>query len=350
MSLVTIISELIRFLKDYALKIILSALLIGLAVASARYYFGGFETPEMEAAYQDLKQRYEQEPAEFQIILTNAEGAFFSNSFLIDEYFGQPEVVEKIEKETGIEFAGWVESENILELIKTSQFRGAMAALRDGSTELITVRVAVGKSAEENLQIAQAYQNFIVEETLPFLESYKVSLVNKAEIGEQLSELKFSNLATTETLEHYNRISTRSAIVFGVAGAIGGAVLTALALFLLRLFKSKIGYAFDYSWAMEDRHYIFNRTNTEHEADVVAFMSIPKRDHRYVVIQGDPEKLLPVEDQKDLIFVTKVQDIQDDVEEIIFVIYANQTDKAWYNEQYHMAKLYDVPVKIMQLM
>lgn len=349
MSIITMINELIRFIKNYALKILFSALLIGLATAGLRYYTGGFENEEIATAYEDLYQRYQQEPAEFQIILTNPEGMFFSNSFVIDEFLGQDEMVEKAEAISGIKFNGWLEKETLLELYKTGQFRGGLASLRDGSTEIITVRVALGKSAEENLKIAQAYQQIINEEKLPFLESYKVSLVSEASIGEKLPEEKFPNLATINLLESSNRITPKSAIIFGVAGLIGGAILTTLCLFLMRIFKAKIAYAFDYSWGMDDTHIIYDRNSRDASTNLNDFINIPKLAHRFVVIQGNPDKLLPAMDQQDLIYVTNVQDITANVQEIVIIIYSNQTEKAWFNDQYDMAKLYKVPVKVIQI-
>ncbi|MBF6626537.1 hypothetical protein IU402_08140 [Aerococcaceae bacterium zg-BR9] len=347
MSIVTIISEFTRFIKDYLLKILLGAVLISIACMGFKYYSESMPKEET-AAYQDLKERYAQEPAEVHFIVSKEDGTFFNNSFVFDEYFSLPEIISAVEKESGVSFAQFKKSENTLLFEKTSSFRGGISAWRNPSTDVLTLRVLAGKTAEENLAIAKAYQKLLEKGDFPFLLNNKITVISGATIGEQLPLTTFPYLTSVESLKTVYTLNKRSIIIIGLAGFIGGAILMTGALFFLRLFKKKITYAFDYSWAMDDDHLLYQRDMSDNII-VQDMIQTPSLAHRYVIMQMNPEKILPVADQTGLIHVTRVQDIIEPVEEIVIVLYANQSDKAWFNAQYTLARLYKVPVKIIHI-
>lgn len=349
MDLVTIVHEIFRFLKDYFFKILLGAVLVSVVAVGLRYYRSDFDSKEVKEAYGSLLTRYEQEPAEFQFVVTKPDGTLFNNSFIFDEYFSQTEQVTHVENVTGIKFAEWLVEENILELQKSNTFRGGLAALRVPSADVITLRVLVGKTSEDNLKIAQAYQKLLENSELPFLKGNTVTILNEASLIERLPLDQFPTLANASSLSQISNLTPRSMVIFGVAGLIAGFLLTAVLLFVLRLFKKEIVYAFDYTWDMDDMHLIYRRKNNESNTNLQDLITIPELAHRYVIIQGDPNNLLPVEDQRNTKCVTKVQDIKTEVQEIVLVIYSLQTTKAWYNHQYQLAKLYRVPVKIIHV-
>lgn len=347
MSLVTIMSEFLRFIKNNLLKIALIGLLFGILTGGARFFLGQFKTPEQSAAYEDLAVRYEQEPAEFQMVITNVEGQFYNNSYLLDEVLSLPAVVTQIEQLSGVKFAGWIENETLLELSKSSSFRGALAGLVDRSSEIITIRVAVGKTAEENLKIAQAYEQFITSGQLPFLESYNIALINTATIGERLPEDKYPRLATLEQLQFVNRTTPRSAIIFGIVGVIAGSILGTIALLALRLLKQKIAYVFDYAWDFEDTHFVLNGKQTTQE--VLDFIQTPPMEARVTVV-SDKKYQVKLNEQSNIQqVVTTLSDLAAVPQEIILLVVANQTEKAWYQHQYRLAKMYRVPVKVIQM-
>ncbi|MBK0347368.1 hypothetical protein JDW15_01795 [Aerococcaceae bacterium zg-ZJ1578] len=343
MSIVTMISEFTRFLKDYLVKIVIGAVLISIACMGFKY-FDESMTSDDSAAYQSLKTRYEQEPAEVQFIVSKEDGTFFNNGFVFDEYFSLPEIISAVEKETGIEFHQFKEDETTLEFEKTSIFRGGLSAWRNPSTDVITLRILVGKTAEENLAIAKAYQKILAMGNIPFLQKNEITIISEAAIGEQLSATMFPYLTTLDSLKAVKTLSKRSLIIIGVAGFIAGAILVAGVIFLLRLFKTKIIYAFDYSWAMEDTHLLYKQEKSDNLV-LQDMIQTPQLAHRYVVSQMESETVLPTE----VDCVTCVQDITVPVEEIVLVLYANQSDKAWFNAQYTLAKLYKVPVKIIHI-
>lgn len=343
MSLVTMIQELFRFIKDNLWKILIGAIIVSLVVVGLRYQTGQLDSLEMEEAYQDLMVRYDNEPAEFQFVVTKEDGTLFNNSAIFDEYFSQPAIVALIEKETGIHFNGWKKSEEALGLFKTSTFRGGLAAHRNPSSDVITVRVLVGKNEQENLEIATAYQALLEQKEIPFINNHSISILNDAAIGEQLSSLQFPDLVTVKTLKGSAAISKRSLLIFAVAGLIMGAIITTVILFLMRLLKKKINYAFDYSWGMNDNHFIYKK---DHPMQLSDLIRLPKKNNRIVLYQENT--ILPNNLQVDQ-SMNHLKSLQHSVEEIVILIESGKTDKEWYHEQHTLANLYHVPIKIIQI-
>ena len=144
MSLTTVLNELWRFIKDKKLKILIGAILVSvLSVIGGNVIQrvidqpteeeqistnnGAGPTPTMAEDLQEsreyLSDIYEHEPANFEIFAQLEDGDIFINSFIFDEYFSLPEVVEEIENKTGVAYSDTLEHEKKLERFKTSRYR-----------------------------------------------------------------------------------------------------------------------------------------------------------------------------------------------------------------------------------
>lgn len=356
MSLLTILEELWRFIKDYSLRILLGAIAVAILAVGGRYYLGNLFVEEgQEEAYHYLSEVYAQTPASLEMIVTMEDGSVYTNSHIFDEYFSNAQVIQQVEEATGIEFHQWRESEIALKLFKTGGFRGGLAGIRDSSSNVFTLRFLVGKTAEENLAIAQAYADILTNGDIPFLRNSTISIITEPVSKELLPLEIYDSLAKPETLNPFKSPSTPTYIVYAVAGFIVGAIATLALTFLLRLSKKKITYGFDYAWSVEDYHLLYHTDQSDHSS-LQEFIRVPVKEHRVVLSQTSAEAILqPVlvqEDYKGLLMVNTLQELAEtDVkpEEIVILVHSHHTDKSWYREQAILADLYHVPVKIIHI-
>ena len=354
MSLLTMIREFWRFLKDYRLKIILGSVVVALLAVAGRYYLAQTQVEETQEHYDYLANVYQQTPASLEMVATLEDGQLFTNSHIFDEYFSKPSVIQQVEDQTGIEFSQWYDSEQALELFKTGGFRGGLAAIRDSSSNVITLRFLVGQTSEENLAIAEAYADILREGDLPFLRNTEIAIITEPVSNELIPFEMYDNLASPETLNPFASPSAPSFIVYGVAGFIAGAFLTTAAIFVLRWNKSVITYGFDYAWSMEDYHLLYDRQNTQGKSSLEEFLRVPQIEHRVVLSQQPVESSLNTSlinpEQTGLVFLGGIQELAEvniQPDELVVLVQTNQTDKNWYQEQMLLAKLYAVPVKII---
>lgn len=343
MSLWEIMAELIRFMRNQWIRIALGAVLFSAIAVGVRYMTSGPSSPELQAAYDDLYERYAQEPAEVQFVVLNEDGTLFENSFIFDEYFSQSEYIQKVEEETGIKFEGWIDAEILMDLQKNSTYRGGLAVLRNTSSSTMTLRVLVAKSSEENLAIAKAYQKLLESNDLPILEGKTVSILMPAAIGEVLPEIMFPNLATVSVLNSNAQLTLKNMLVFGVAGAIAGAVLVIILLLFMRLLDPVIRYAFDYTWRFQDYHMTINENNHD---SMYSYLTLPYNVSRIIVTMQPSTINLQ---NNNLHVLDTLSNISDEVEEIVMIVHANATTKEWFHQQYQLARLLQARIKIIHI-
>lgn len=84
MSLLTILKELWRFIKDYSLRILLGAIAVALLAVGGRYYLTNvFVEEDQEQAYHYLSEVYAQTPASLEMIVTMEDGSIYTNSHIL---------------------------------------------------------------------------------------------------------------------------------------------------------------------------------------------------------------------------------------------------------------------------
>ncbi|HFI0462992.1 TPA: hypothetical protein ACGO1T_000696 [Streptococcus suis] len=337
MDLFQIMGELLRFLKDKKWGILIIALVLAGTVPTVRYLMSPYENEEQEAAYEDLNIRYQQEAASFQFIVKNEDGTLFTNSAIIDEYLSQRDVVQEIEKTTGLSFGQWIENEQLLGLNKTSQFRGGLGVIRTLSSDLMTMRVLVGKSLEENLAIAQAYYDLLSQNQVPLLGDKDVFMIHNVTDQELLSVDQYPYLTSTAALDGFTRLTPKKGLVLGVAAFIAGLLLASIGAIFLRLRDPKIRYAFDYAWSMDDHQIVIK----PHERQKLISLLQAGHDRGAIILSQTP--LQEVDSMDDYLKLRA-----DQANEIIIHVKAGETDKSWFSHQYHMAKVIHIPIVIIQ--
>lgn len=354
MSLSTIISEYWRFIKENRFRLLIGIFVGVIVVLGSRFALSQLWLDGRSSDYQTLAKVYQQEPAEFQAVISIEDGQLFTSSYIYDEYFSSPEVVAQIEKETGVKFAANVAAERRLELYKTGAFRGGIATVRDGASGIVTFRFLIATSSKDNLKIAQAYAKLLTSGQMKFNQNQRLEITRQPEIIELLNLEEVEMVPTPATLGMFAGMTPKVIVVFSVLGAIVGLVVTFVILWLLRLCQPKIAYSFEYAWDFDDRHLIVVKARTQQEDSLVSLIRIPHLAHRFIVGQKTSE-ILPADklgqNEGDYYFnqLQEASPLAELPQEIVLLIDANATDKAWYKEQYALAKMYRVPLKIIQL-
>lgn len=350
MSLATVMSELWRFFKDNLLRIIIGSLLISVITVGARYFITDYIYSDKQESVEYLETVYSQEPSSFKAIVTIEDGQVFSNAHLYDDYFTSPEVVQLIEQQTGIEFQQTLDSEHNLELFKSPTFRGSISGIRDTASGAFIFRILAGQTAEENLAVANAYKDLLESGNIPFMANQNIEITVEPFIGEIVDTEVYLNVPTFDTLSIYRSNNARSVVVYGVLGFIVGIILMTGLFFLLRLRKKKINYAFEYSWDMEDQHILVNTSKVGSTVNLQDAIRIPILDHRWVIAQNPLADLDNQTDDLNEVYISNLHELNTQLHsprQIVIVIQANHTDKQWLKEQMIMAKLYNVPIKLV---
>lgn len=370
MSLTTILSEVWRFIKKNIIKILIGSIIISILVVIIGQFLPNLmnkpsttrqsengDSSVLVASDQDIAESrdfltkiYAQEPAEFEIYTQLTDGTVFPNSFIFDEYFTSPKVVETVESRTGVDYGQTLAHERTLNLYKTSQYRGSIAGIRDTSSNVITIRVQAAQSSEENLELAETFLEMINNNEVPFIQDMKVTIISEPSVGEKLIENDLNMVSSPAALGTITTVETGSTsfILKGIAGFIIGLLITTILLFLIQLFKSKIDYAFQYSWDFNDQHYLYNRT--EDNKKLTNMMSFPKTNNHFIVHQNSSfvENLID-SNQSFKESNTLFNNSQYGGQEIIIFVESGVTDKDWYNEQYRLAEMSNGQIRIVHL-
>lgn len=351
MSLTTIISELWRFFKDNILRILLGALLVAFLTVGGRYLISNYLFADQKESADYLAEIYKQEPASFKAVVTIEDGQLFSNAHLYDDYFTTPAVVAAVEEETGVAIQETLDHEQVLELFKSPSFRGSIGGVRDAASGVFIFRFLVAENAEDNLRVAQAYRDILINTDIPFAENHTINIVVEPAIGEMLDIEEVTSLANPEVLDIYQSENVPSMVIYGVLGFVIGIILMTFFFFLLRLRKTKIAYAFEYAWDMNDQHVIIDNKSDTYLYSLKNAIRTPLLSNRWIISQNPlADKAWQKSSSDGEMMVAdlgEMADLDQGPKQIVIIVSANHTDKSWYKEQLALAKLYNVPVKII---
>lgn len=350
MNLSTILREFWRMLRDHILIVVLSSLLIGGLSVFFRYQITNYRLSEIKEPINHLIQVYQQQPATFKAIVLVEDGQLFNNAYAYDELFSTPTVVSQIESLTQVDIARTLDSERQVELYKNYAFRGGVAALRDSASGVFTFRFLVGKTAEENLAVANAYYDLLQNQPDILDAGQRVTLLSEPEILELDNIDELSIVPTIETLNIYRSTRAKPLILYGVLGVLLGAILAFGVMLLKRLFSEKIQYAFEYSWELSDRHELLSWRDFDHARQVESFQ-YPRVTQRWIFDQiGNLFETDSFSSESHYLtdFGQLIQ-LADAPDEIMIIIQAGQTDKAWYRRVRELTERYHCPIRILQL-
>lgn len=352
MSLTTVFSELWRLLKDNWLKILIGAIIFSILTVISQIFLTKYadrlfsEPIEDEVPGQEeyLTEIYSQEPAGFQFITQKEDGDLFTNSFLFDEYYTSEIVVDQLEEETGVEISDVLKAEENLGMIKTSQYRGSIAGIRNTSSNVITFRVHVGETAQENLKVARWIEEEVRNNSLPFSETLNTVLLTPSQIGELIKGediLKVSSLGALGDQSVSPTNGQLNRILYAVVGFILGLILTVALLILYRLLAKKIDYAFEYSWDFNDHHFILSQSDE-------AFQKLL---HQITNSSYVKNQIILAEDSTDAygLSIDQLDEVESQPEEVVILVKNRKTSKKWFNRTFELVDNYKTHKKVIHI-
>lgn len=352
MSLTTVFSELWRLIKDNWLKIfiggvIFSILTVLIQIFLTQYADRLFAEPveeEIPGQREYLTEIYSQEPAGFEFIAQKEDGDLFANSFLFDEYYTSEIVVDQLEEETGVEISDVLEAEENLGMIKTSQYRGSLAGIRNTSSNVITFRVHVGETAQENLRVARWIEEEVRNNSLPFSETLNTVLLTPSQTGELLQGEDFLKVSSPEALGDQSVSPAKgqvNRILYAGVGFILGLILTLALLVLYRLLAKKIDYAFEYSWDFDDHHFVLNRSDEAFQKLLNQMTHSSYADHQIIL----------AEDGSDAygLALDRLDEVESPPEEVVILVKNKETSKKWFNRTFELVDNYKSHKKVIHI-
>lgn len=356
MNLLTLISELWRFFienlkKILGLTILLALVIVGIAYGvqslPQNHLIGIQDEPvsaeQLKKDNERLSKVYTQEPAEFQFVVSDRNGEIIENSYIFDEYFSSPEVVKDIKENTGIDISKTIQAEKDFDLLKTQNYRGSIAAIRDLSSSMITLRVLVGESKEENLKVARYLQSLLENDEVAIVKGLTVSIVTEAENKELLNLQEISSVPTEGTLAQLVIGGTFSPVTISILGVILGFLLATVFVFIFHFFGQTIRYGFDYTVNFEDSQVIINPKKTKNLVE-----------HLNAMINSEEKQEGLVLSEVDL--GEGIQKVSEGLnpetagfKSAMLFIQTGKTSKQWYRQMRDLLAIYDVPVRIVQI-
>lgn len=354
MSLSILLSELWRFVREHVLALLAGTLIIAILVTGAGYLHkqktaeqllndtSQASPEEIKAAADYLETAYETEPVSFRFVAMQKDGNQFMNSFVFDEYFRSKEERAKLAQKTGVDLEKWYQSECQLGIDQSSEFRGGLAGVRDMSSGVVTMRVQVGQSEEENMKVAQAMYEEIKNQTPAFAKDFDMTLLEAPTTENFLTEDDQRLVSGPSTLSEYVGLNQRPLLVYAFLGALLGIFATAFVLFLWQWQRGKVRYAFDYSWSLPMLFFLINQKRETAEAELRQAATLPAQ--KRLILRQAGEPILAGEKTH-----TQCEALPEDLKELVIWIDAGQTDKAWLQQQFQVAKLWGGPLKVIHV-
>lgn len=279
-------------------------------------------------------------PVEFEVYIEEEYGEVFSNSYLLEILFTQPEVIDQVESTVQVDITTVLEEyaeEN--EPIYTSD--DPINIERNTSSNLMEVTVDVGTETE-NMEIANEYIAWLEENDVEFFNDKQIYIISDPEV-----------VAVEEVASVGNNLSIRTMALQTIISLIFGLFLGFLITVLKTLFSDTIQYGFTYGWAPEEI-YIKESTNEKHEkiahdllsSDLASLVILSEEKLEEPLIK----KLKQLQSNK-FILANEISEISIDkkVDEFVFLIERGKTSKDWYHSQRRTLKLYpNARVKIIE--
>ena len=221
----------------------------------------------------------------------------------------------------------------------------------DPQTTIQTFLVGVG-NPQYNQKIATIYMDILKNETLPFFENKRVTMMDT-------EPLKFDDTVIDQNndVEPIETTSgTGTTIVMGIVTAIGGAILGLVIAFIANIKNKKISYLYNYG--ISDRQTLIKiKDTTLLEDELYVALANEKNLTSLVLFEEEFDEQLVKRLSQSLlhgngqfVFVTDaLQASQETIDKIIILTKVNVTSKEWYKKQLKLANLYEKEVKVIQI-
>lgn len=361
-----IIKEIKRFIKNNYIKIIITSIVIGLAYSSINLLNVYFNREQKEDTTINKVETHEPaQPGVFRFYVETAEGEVYSNITIFEEYFLTPETINRAEAATQVEISDLLEQQELSEFEKTIENRGVIGVGKDQSSGIFTFKARLG-TAEENLEVAEFYYDYLQSEEIPVLEDKNLYIIAEP-FSDELTEEEEIDLSSTESMNEPGSVVKKAIVDLGL-GIVLGLVISSFGYLFVSIINKKIQYSFTYNWEIEDTHLIVNNNeydmkdalalilNASNKQKVILTDNFDLREkivlelknYSFVNVVGDSEQ--PLNNKVNIVLTDKISNLNPlySVEELIYAIKIDETTKEWYNSERNITDHYSVQKKVLQ--
>lgn len=359
MSLKTIVKEILRMVKEKILFIIIMTV----AVAVGLTAFGMMKNRKQEKKTVSVKNEslaylekvYDNKPATFSMIYIYAkDGTYFTNATFLDDYFSSDAFIKEFSTKypkLADDFKKWSEAEKATKIPQRYEGRGGIFFRRDKQSNIITAYINCFKTSEDNLILAQEICQLLKEgidltanTTMTMLQEPKIEPEHiypvVPESGKDAEELDPNSPINLPSEAKIAKIKARPIKTWTILGAIGGAFLSTGLVFCYYVFRNRIRYAFQYSWDVNDLHFMINMKK---ELDREELKNLLKASENRVVLAKPC--LFDEKYEDDLLELKNM----DSINRISIVIEEEKTLRSWYRKQKYIADRINASVDIIHI-
>lgn len=298
--------------------------------------------------------------ARFQLYIENEDGNAFTNNNLLIDYFALESEINNIKMETGIDLEKI--NKKLIELELEEEIT-PIHAYKDGSSGLIIMTVNLGNE-KNNILVSNYIYNLFMDNKIEFLENKNIYSFDSPELLEREESVTGENTLDGSLLSKKAKVPASKLVKNGFVGLIIGLVFSIGVALLKALSSKKLKYNFTYHVGDQDEAVLYDPT-LQNEKYISSFVGIPYAEKKLILSEYPLEKSTKniltkdsnisfEENSKEAVLLIEKDtlanvNIRDSFSEVIIVIKPYITTKKWYKNQKEISKLYQKPVKIIQI-
>lgn len=344
----TLVSEFKRFLKQEKGKLIILSIILTVVIFLVQLVpFGKSYLADKNDKDNNIQETSIENPAIFEVYIEYETGSVFTNTLLLEEAMKTDEYIQAAEKATGIEISDLLDKEEETMYVKTARDRGVIGASRNEASNIWVISARVG-TERENLRVIKYFYDLFKQEEIDLLQNKPYYILSEPRV---LTDDELKSPETPVEQDMTGVLSAKNLIMYVVISILGGAVIATVIMLFIPFTRKKIQYAFNYSWN-EDDTFILLPSLEENELEKVVL--IPAVASKVFLIQHPQsfDQLASLQNKAANVQVEESVvhlDATTHVDEVIILVRPNITDKAWYNQQRELLKIYQAPLKVIQL-
>lgn len=279
-------------------------------------------------------------PAIFEVYIEYDSGSTFTNTLLLEEAMKSSDNIAEVEAITGVAVSSQLAQEEEMKYPKTARDRGVLGAARDDASNIWAFNARIG-TEKENLAAMDYFYDLIMNDGIPLLDNKHTYSMSQPRILTDEELLSPNSQIEQDTSGEFSLKSFVMAVVISIFGAM---VLAVLYVLVKSFMGDKIAYAFNYSWGEQDVFILAS----EQEIDELKTISKLPQGTQKIYLAQEPDKLKL---DKDMAIQTSLvgTSVQAPVDEVILYVQPGVTSKNWYNQQRELLKVYQRPLKIIQV-
>lgn len=353
--------EIKRFLVKKIKLIVSSAIIFGIALAALGYFKQiNAETQEKDVVNDEseVSDYLDSRAAYFRFYLEKPDGDPFRKVGTIQELFTTDEMYEELYRDEQIDLESI--EETIREETGQTEFN-SIDTFQDDSNNMYVIRFETGEN-KRNLDLANYYYELLLNGKFEMLNNLNIYSITSPKLVKKVTDAELEE----QKISSEKNISLKNIFLYFVIGAIGGTVFIFITLIILELYSKKLNFSFAYI-ADESNDFIVVDKKLENKMMVGNYVGRPFGNKKIVLSEvslGKDAKTTLIGNKNNEITFDEIQKnkltlveentlnnikLMNNYVEVIIVVFPGITTRKWYETQRMLCKLYELPVKTVQL-